>query len=330
MTKQKKSSKKAFSLIELAIVVVVLGVLIAGVTKVNSLISLSETRATQITENPYKPSIPSKNLVAWFSADSKSNIEEDSGKVIKWIDLSGEGNDAVVFNNSGADHDGPVYDASGANGKPALYFNPGYLKFDASAIKTGDHTIFFVEHSDPFATGRNTDLFSFFHSTGNKIYFNNNTDRPILQRPGFVGAIEVLANFPLASGGTGSVVGNPVFQTKTADTRLITYVIEGDDNNVFFNGSDQVEPNGNPTGWTTPAGDYAVIGGSGSSLSAPATASAYDGYMAEVIIYSEALSSKNLETVHKYLKKKYSIGDMVCWQFSVANSDISCEDSDNS
>lgn len=140
MKKQNRSFKKAFSLIELAIVIVVLGVLITGITKVRSLIALSDERAFEITDNPYK-NPPRKGLVAWFSAQSGKNFNNgsitDGTAIDTWKNLAKSSiGDASMALTTGADANRPEYAKNGINGKPAVYFNadPNFLAFDLSSF----------------------------------------------------------------------------------------------------------------------------------------------------------------------------------------------------
>ncbi len=88
--KHKSKGLRAFSLIEISIVVLIVGILIAGITQSSRLISLARINtAKSLTQGSPASSIP--NMSVWFESASDSVFDnsniEDGDKVKAWNDI---------------------------------------------------------------------------------------------------------------------------------------------------------------------------------------------------------------------------------------------------
>ncbi len=148
-------NKKAFSLIELSVVILIIGILVAGVTQGSRLVNrmrLSAARA--ITSSSPVNSI--RDIVGWWETTLEQSFngtepEEDSdgdtGGITTWYDINPQ---STVKNNatSPATTNNPGYTASGSiNNLPTLNFNGSdhYLHFDGTSLANSNYSIFVVE-----------------------------------------------------------------------------------------------------------------------------------------------------------------------------------------
>jgi len=87
----KNKSKTAFSLIEISIVILIIGILVAGVTQSSRLIrAIRLQTARSITTSSPVASI--KNLTMWYETTLEKSIDEaerqDGIEVSKWYDVN--------------------------------------------------------------------------------------------------------------------------------------------------------------------------------------------------------------------------------------------------
>jgi prepilin-type N-terminal cleavage/methylation domain-containing protein len=113
---------KAFSLIELSIVVLIIGILIAGITNYTSLVNKSRlSSARSLTQSSPVRSV--KGLILWLETTSKDSFIEsetqDSSLITKWSDL----NPTVQQKNNAFARTPPTYKKNCLNGLPCLQFD---------------------------------------------------------------------------------------------------------------------------------------------------------------------------------------------------------------
>lgn len=114
--------KKAFSLIELSIVILIIGILVAGITQSSRLIrQMRLSSARSITQS--SPVSTIKDLMVWLESTSEKSFddaEEENGlTVTNWYDLNPQG--SFKYNakaNNVADK--PTFVENGINGLPVL------------------------------------------------------------------------------------------------------------------------------------------------------------------------------------------------------------------
>lgn len=137
-----KNFKKAFSLIELSIVILIIGILVAGVTQSSRLIKqMRLSTAIQITNSSGMESIP--DMVMWLEAtkdfafatgtnasfnfltNTYTDIDcpSDQDRIGRWNDIAvrnSQSKNSAIQNNSSRQ---PKYIESGINNLPSLHFD---------------------------------------------------------------------------------------------------------------------------------------------------------------------------------------------------------------
>jgi prepilin-type N-terminal cleavage/methylation domain-containing protein len=146
---------KAFSLIEISIVVLIIGVIVTGIVQSSGLIRKYRiNNARSLTQSSIVSS--TDNLVLWLettSADSfqsagysDSNPLAASSGSVAWYDLNKKNNALSTSNSPYASN--PTYTLNAINGLPALSFNGSsqYLALtDSTILAATSYTVFVVE-----------------------------------------------------------------------------------------------------------------------------------------------------------------------------------------
>jgi autotransporter-associated beta strand protein len=230
-------------------------------------------------------------LVAAFDGSSSTNSVIDG---VNWRDLSGNRNDAVnVLTNASRR---PTAVSSGLNGHPTLRFvraSSQTLSMDAvtgAGLGGSNHTWFFVvkptylasaanvlRHQSSLASG-NWGSF-FFEGNGGSLTANGRTTGG--------GAVEAVA-FPVAL--SSWVIGSGYLDAMAGNVYSRVEAPEAGTSSAATNTA------GTATGIGTPIATY---------IGSVANATFFDGEMAEVLIYTNALSAAERTQVEDYLRSKY-------------------------
>lgn len=284
------NNSKAFSLVELSVVAIVVGMLITGVIKGSGLVRSSRiANARSYTAKSIVPEI--KNLVAWYETSMIDSFDKgdvvDETQISKWYDINpssnvGSNKQNILEKTAGS---GVIYTINGINDIPSLAFSAGE-KISLSDFFQG-------------ASVQNTILIVF------RPYSSPSSTLQVITDSGSSGSnssIGIKNNAVNLNAGTSS------------DTQTSTYPASLEVDNdyvlcVYFNGaSSQVFLNDatNRIGDSAiSAGDNALKGltiGSYQNGSSP-----FSGLISEVIIYNTVLTLQERKDVMNYLAKKYKI-----------------------
>jgi prepilin-type N-terminal cleavage/methylation domain-containing protein len=284
---------KAFSLIELSIVVLIIGILIAGVTQGSRMVQQARIKTAQNqTSSAAASSIP--GLVLWLETTTSGTVvsatngtdAENGDNVMGWNDINTQtltkNNVSRATNNSNI-----TYLTNAINGLPAINFN-GTVSATTSLNGTvinnpaNNFTFFVVSktNDNSAATFRNV--------------FSNGT----LGTGGFAYAKNRNSPFPRDLV-LIAVSDNVTSGTISTDPEVICGVYNGTNINLFVNGTqDALTPS---TGTSnTPTGSLYI--GNCSTGNCP-----WQGLIGEIIIYDHALKTSERKAVEGYLSKKWSI-----------------------
>ena len=160
--------KKAFSLIEISMVILVVGILIAGISKgIDMVYDMRLATARALTDKA--PMFGMENLELWLETTSENSLAtgtgasftnvinpEDNQAIGKWNDLNPTTVNSTYKNHAIQATSGyqPLYIKDGINGLPALLFDGVDDYFYANDGKTNfaEFTLFIVFFSQPKST----------------------------------------------------------------------------------------------------------------------------------------------------------------------------------
>lgn len=146
---ENRKSFKAFSLIELSIVILVIAILVAAVYEGKELVGKSKLSiARSLTES--SPISGIKNLVLWFETSMEDSVVVAAdGTVTKWKDRNPQSLERINAYLGTRSTNAPDYVENGVNGLPTLRFNGENQSIDIdpngeglNAIVQSDYTIF--------------------------------------------------------------------------------------------------------------------------------------------------------------------------------------------
>lgn len=210
-------------------------------------------------------------LVLWLKADAITGLA-DGAAVASWLDSSGAGNSV----SQGTSADQPTYQTSVLNGKPALHFNGTsyFLSRTTGFPINSDYTIAAVFRASSF-TPNNVVLGG---TTGEALYLQG-TAMPRLYE-------------------------NGTFAVAPTAMALNTFaVVSGIFTDATLRGAIRVNQGVDGTGTATQHNADANI-----QIGAFAGANFLNGDIAEIVVYSRALSVIERANVETYLAAKYALG----------------------
>ena len=307
-------NKTAFSLIELSIVILIIGIIIAGITQSSRLVRQFKL-STARNQTQSGPVASIKDLGAWFETTlPNSFIEaevEDSaaaggtsigtGQISTWYDVNPASSNKHTATNPGSGINPPNYYANCMNGLPCLRFdatNTTSLSFDGTFLAGADYTIFVVEQ-------RRAATALYFLGKSSALTANAALEF------GYAGTSTV--RFSHGDVSNHYTVGtSPAIASYTAPTpRLHTFVnatIAGISPAFahYLNGdatASTLTSVGTPAMSTLTAFSNAAIG----SSTTGASPSYFTGDIGEMIFYSRALKTEERTSVEDYLLKKWGI-----------------------
>jgi prepilin-type N-terminal cleavage/methylation domain-containing protein len=291
----KINQKKAFSLIELSIVILIIGILVAGVTQSSRLINQMRLLSAR-SANQGSPIPTILGLVAWWeTCDDKSILESEAvnnGLISTLNDLNPTSTSKINLNQTNTALQ-PTYLSSSINNLPGLKFN-GDDRFVTNNLFSETFSLFVVMRTANGGAGNATTQ----AYTGSAI----------------IGAdLSGSANdiIPLALGG-GYV---KIFTGNTETTLSSTITVSDNKSYILFSSRNMLNGvrtlminNSNSVtdslGGTTilNANNQVGIGGDSNVAATP-----FNGEISEVVVYNRILSSEERTATAQYLSKKYAI-----------------------
>jgi len=293
------NKKHAFSLIELSIVILIIGILIAGITQGSRLVSrMKLATAQQLTQSAPTSSIT--NLVLWLETTSENSFAtgtsgtyttisepENNTALGSWNDSNPQSISKInATQSTGANQ--PVYIASSINGLPVVRFTSSASSKFSAAINLNYNVV------------PNVTIFAVYKRIGSAPdqcilgQDNTNWDRFICVQHSQNGGNASTSN------GTQHVT---ITNGNTLNPTIISLVLQStvtNGSNAYINGSlaaTLTETHSN-------AGDNSLsIGVIGSS----AFSTYYDGDLGEIIIFDRALKTEERKSIEKYLGQKWGI-----------------------
>ena len=291
--------KKGFSLIELSIVILIVGIIIAGVAQSSRLTTqfkLSSARSQ--TQNSPVNSIP--DLAAWYETTKEESFNDseaaDSSKITTWRDINPASNDHHNVISNAPPSTSPTYIANCINQLPCLRFNGSgnYLAFGASGgnfLINTDYTIFVIEQRRASTEG-------YFFGSSYGVLAEN--DRVML---GY--ATDSMLLYSHDANDYVVMIDNYSTPTPKLHSFRFNSASASDSRTYFLNGAQValVDYDADPVISPITANSFTTIGFS--------TGTGFSGYfngdIAEIIIFTRALNAKERSAVEGYLGKKWGI-----------------------
>jgi len=270
--KGKKNNKfyKAFSLVELSVVIVIISILTGAIVVSGSIVKDANlASARQMTAN--SPITHIEGLELWLETSLKESVEYNSSNgVTKWFDLSGNGRD--LDNPSSTP---PTFTEEGGilKGVPSITVD-GSISITGDAVPTERFTMFAV--------------FKAKTTSSTQIFFLNGGEYAIGRSSGgIISGIVEGSYYSLHS--TGGEYDN---------TGVIAiFRFDGDEVDGGIN-DNTFKPNASASMGIVPYGTF-LVGSNGS----------YSTEVAEIILYNRALFTSEIDDIVSYLMNKYDIED---------------------
>jgi prepilin-type N-terminal cleavage/methylation domain-containing protein len=297
--KSQKKSHKAFSLIELSIVILIIGILVAGVTQSSRLVK--QIRLASIKSMTLSSPVSSiKDLAVWLESalDTSFNDSEESNglAVTTWFDINPQ---TATKNNaiSPSASENPIYLENGINGLPAL-------------SSDGTNDVMLINNlTDSFVNGFTWIGVLKWTGSGTRGYFGLKSDYGspnnlvTLFLDDCNGAINCFRVTSRADGGLASYFG---FNTPTfikSDPHIISIVRRTNSLMNYDNGA-QIGPTVNDSsvaGIYRSAGPWAIFKYTNSNTLY------FQGVAGEYILIGRAIADDERKDIEKYLSKKWGI-----------------------
>ncbi|MBM3580237.1 MAG: prepilin-type N-terminal cleavage/methylation domain-containing protein [Alphaproteobacteria bacterium] len=340
MNKHKSKASTAFSLIELSIVLLIVGIIIAGITQSSRLVRQSKLKSAQnFTQS--SPVNSMKGLSVWFETSQESSFpagRDDGEAIVQWNDINPQTMAKLyAVPASGVTTTGDSakisYRSDGINGLPSINFagsatTAGVLALSSSTTTLTNAAI--ITNADP----NNASAFTAFmvykladaqdDGTSYTVLYNGSSTSTVTgwgyhKASGTPYKRTVIAN----NGTVAATSAGSIALPTTQEIATITYTGYNSKSaspgtkttNLYINGGTGFTSTANNNGQDTTVkindiGDTAYdtnvpaqmfIGGSTSS------ANPWKGYISEIIIFDTVLKTQDLKDVTNYLSKKYNI-----------------------
>jgi len=291
-SEHKNQRLSAFSLIELSIVILIIGIIIAGVTQGSRLVRQFKLSSAKTLTNS-SPVASVKGLVMWLEPTLDDSIPEAQAEegvaVTQWNTTNPQSSDRYYAANADTETSPTYSDKGGPNGLPSLLFDgtqflnlasdAGGLIPVAFSTDQSAFTFFFV--SQPTAVpGGGITRFVFENGTGSWQYY------------------EAVNVYGITGPAAGAWDGN---RDMTTAPRVIAGSYNGSVVRAFYNGVN--DSNDTPV----------------ASIPAPAAGTSFRigvnaaeehvmlSYISEIIVFDRALKTEERQSIEDYLGKKYAI-----------------------
>lgn len=296
--------KKGFSLVEIAIVLLIVGILISGITTYSRLVKQMKLSAVKhITASSPVPAV--KGLALWLETTMDGSVTgavnplspDDNEKIVSWNDINPQSQSRIIVSQN-TDSLRPIYTTLGTiNDLPAIKFSGGQFLQSLKSI-TGNVPLTQGDDSFTMIAVWQTNVNS---GTNQAILDQNSTStsQPAGNRAGML----------LTIGGTYGFCGEAVdylncqqYQTKTPYISVITVANNGDvkifTNSVTPQCSSSISSNALNI---SDQGFFVGVKGTNNAIEF------MNGLIQEAIIYDRVISDDEVRDIVRYLAKKFNI-----------------------
>ena len=291
----KNFHKKAFSLVELSMVILIIGILIAGVSRgIDLYQDMRLATARSLTQNSRVNRI--EDLTMWFESTSEQSFEKpnpnDGDRIALWKNINFKLSNRIDVVQSTQDSK-PYYVRNAINGNPALRFdNTQFLtasNVKISEIVSSDQaTVFMVQNN--FSGDDTTSTFGW--NNGNYRFQSH------AQEGG-----KVLIDYGRDSNPNLMRTATPALTDFLNQNKIITFVKNGPNVKIKINSAIMANSSNSDNSIDTSlSADFSI------GRYPPANYSyCFRGYIGEFIVFKKALTDAEIKDIEKYLSKKWSI-----------------------
>ena len=292
----KNNFKKAFSLIEISMVILIVGILIAGISKgIDMVYDMRLATARALTDKA--PMFGMENLEMWLETTSENSLATGTGTIFtnvanppdkkeigRWNDLN-----PTLINPNNKNHAvqgtlgyQPLYIQDGINGLPALLFDGSndFLSYNGNFLINSDYTIFIVE-------ARTSSKNDNFFLAGSSSSQHNNL---II---GYYGNVITHSNWG------GYRIDNDILAYTKPIPRVHSFSFGKKFGKASYINGGQKLTNTNQ--------NISLASYAGSSIGNAYGSIFYKGYIAEIIMYSKDLNDADRKLIEAYLIEKWRI-----------------------
>lgn len=291
----KKPNRLAFSLIELSVVILVIGILVIGITQGARIIGEAKLKSARALTSA-SPVASTSGLVTWLDASSASSFNsgetKDGTSISVWNGINPQ--TSTNFTLQGGATKKASYVKNGIGGLPTLYFDANsssttggvYTMAHNPNMNTENFTILIVmQPMEKFTSSARFVLHSQTNFVGGYSLWSSNT--PVTPQ----------WNFQVDTTSTQSVLsGDALIYNKPL---ILTMVRTNTNNTLYYNG---LNPDTTARTYTQNPSASFFIGCQG-----PSSSSCFDGYISEIIYFNRVLKNQELLDINSYLSQKYSI-----------------------
>jgi len=289
-----QKNSRAFSLIELSIVILIIGIIIAGVTQGSRLVrQFKLTSAQTLTKSSPVASI--KDLSVWFEPSLEDSFitseTEDGATLTQWNNNNPQSSEKLLLAVDWLEWDGSLIsysESGGVNGLPSLYIgNDSRAYF---ALKTSENCCTALPQSTftTFVVYKTNDPDSYL-----KVW--NDGAGNINYRWEFViGENDPLVRSAYVGGNARPSVDFEGGSTSVGASEIASYVLSNSALNLYINGENANGISATPINITVLNNGYFGIYG-------------YRVYVSELIVFNRKLKNEERQSVEEYLGKKYGI-----------------------
>ncbi len=284
-----RNKKSAFSLIEISIVILIIGILVAGITQSSRLISSSKIATAQsLTQS--SPVSANKGLMLWLEPTMENSFPaaqaSDGASVITWNDMNTQSIQKLFAVTSAGTVN--YKSTSTINGLPSLLFGgsaemtlsttagsvaAANIQTSGSSAGANNFTFFVVYDDDSASTATTRAIFHNGVAGTNGWGFANSSSS---------------ATARVAKIGT-TATDAPSVYSKNPTITTVTY--DGATTKIYTNGG------------TAATATVSSVTPTVSML----IGTAWTGYISEIIVFDNALKDSDRKSIEEYLSKKYGI-----------------------
>ena len=307
-------NKKAFSLVEISIVVLIIGLLIAGISKASDMIADSQLKgARSITKSTKTGRIP--GLLLWLETSASESLKDNERftgtSISSWSDISPPNVPKLIFRQSGSATNGIKYNEGASSRLPYIGFTTSsdylypyepsktsasfanlYTLSSTQAFPLNELTIFVVSQPDPSFS-----IFSFcpaaVGSAATLTVQSCTAGTHITLGFGAASSGLIKLEYAGAVGTAGVLASNTGYKT-TDGPFIYSVASQVGKAKIFINGGDSSTLS-TISALSSYIGSYRIGGG------------AADGNIYELIVYSTLLSDDDRRKVEDYLAAKHKI-----------------------